>query len=495
MEKYWQQATKWWYAWQELSRARKLALSSGCMICLVCAGVAWWLYQPEYRVLYSGLSAEEAGAITSKLQSKGIAYKLTAGGSTVLVPTDQAMQAVVDLAADGVPGASKIDKGFDKLFDQPMLGATPTHMHINLIRAQQAELARTIMQIDPIIFARVHITRPEPSPFLREQKPTTASVMVKLRPGAALHRNTVAGIGALVAGSVEGLTKENVRIVDAQGRLLSDNYDGEVGMAGSFIEKRKEVEQYLSGEIERVLTAVLGPGRAIVRVTAELNLQQIHEKKEVIHGEARVPRSEQITIKKVTPAGGSKAAGTVGFPPFAGKSVPGPAGATTNEDIQKIDYAVPISVQELHHKFGSIERLTIAAFVDTSSVSSEKAITIADIQDMIKNGVGFKADRDEIKVTEVRMPAVSTESAEKEWENQHQMQTVLTIVRNGSIALGVLCLVVMAIVVWWRWAGRVKPPTDQAATVASELERNPEMLAELLSRWMDRSVESTKRAA
>src|SRR5581483_6329208 len=125
------------------------------------------------------------GAITSKLQAKSINFKLASSGTTILVPADQAMQVHLDLTNDGTPGSSKLGKGFD-LFDQPMLSATPFNQHVNFVRAQQTELARTIMQIDPIVFARVHIVRPEPSPFIREQKQTTASVMVKLRPGATL---------------------------------------------------------------------------------------------------------------------------------------------------------------------------------------------------------------------------------------------------------------------------------------------------------------------
>ena len=124
--------------------------------------------------------------------------------------------------------------------------------------------------------------------------------MVKLRPGANLNRSTVAGIAALVAGSVEGLTRENVRIIDSTGRFLSDRGDPDSGMMGSFIEQRKEIEQYLAGEAERMLGHVLGNGKAIVRVTVELNPKQMHEKKEMIIAEGRVARTEKTTLKKTS---------------------------------------------------------------------------------------------------------------------------------------------------------------------------------------------------
>src|SRR5262249_1383055 len=143
-------------------------------------------------------------------------------------------------------------KGFE-LFDQSTLGATPFTQHVNYMRALQAELAKTIMQIDPVTFARVHIVKPEPSPFLRDQKPTTASVMLKLKHGSSLNRNTSAGIIALVTRSVEGLTRENVTLVDSQGRLLFEENTSEAGMMGSHMDYRRELESYLASKAEGML--------------------------------------------------------------------------------------------------------------------------------------------------------------------------------------------------------------------------------------------------
>src|SRR5438874_10922799 len=155
------------------------------------AGVIYWTTQTEYQVLHSGLSAEDAGAITAKLQAKGVPFKLTSGGTTIMVPTEQLQQVRIELAAEDLPG--KGSPGFG-LFDQNSFGSTPFTQRVTFQRALQGELAKTIMQIDPVVSARVHIVRPEQSPFLREQKPTTASVMLKLRPGTTLSRGVSAGI-------------------------------------------------------------------------------------------------------------------------------------------------------------------------------------------------------------------------------------------------------------------------------------------------------------
>src|SRR5437016_396838 len=107
MESYGQQAREWWSRWQALSGSRKAAWVGGCLFCVAFVGLLWWVSRPDYRVLYAGLSAEEAGAITSKLQSKGVNFKLAAGGTTILVPVDQAMQVHLDLSTDGTPGSTK----------------------------------------------------------------------------------------------------------------------------------------------------------------------------------------------------------------------------------------------------------------------------------------------------------------------------------------------------------------------------------------------------
>lgn len=502
MDNFAQQFREMWNRWQALSSANKFAWSAGCAVCLSVAGLIWWVAQPEYRVLFSGLPSEDAGVITGKLQTKGVPFKLASGGTTILVPADQEMQVRLDLATEGMPNASRIGKGFD-LFDQPMLGATPFAQNINFMRAQQAEVAKTLMQIDPIQFARVHIVRPEPSPFIRDHKPTTASVMVKLRPGASLNRNTISAIGSLVSGSVEGLSRDNVRIIDSHGRLLSDNNESGSEVMGAFIEQRKEVEHYLASEAERVLNHVLGNGRAIVRVTAELNTKQMREKKEIINIEGKVARSEKTTTNKTTSnsSGGGSRGGFVGTSSNLGKSGGGSSGSgsTSNQETSQSDYDYPRTIQEWHNKIGSIDRLTVAAFVDTSGPDGEQLVSLADVQEIIKKAIGFKQSRDEIQVTQVRVPSVNGKAFEEEWATHQRWQTILTAIRNGSIAMVALCGCVMGWVLFRRLS-KPAPASNPTVTpekmqqISAELDRNPEVLAKILSRWLE-SPESSDRVA
>jgi flagellar M-ring protein FliF len=505
MDKYRQQFLELWGRWQAMSLTRRVAWSAGGFACLALAGLVWWVLQPEYRVLYVGLSVEEAGAITSKLQAKGVPFRIAAGGTTILVPAEQAMQVHLDMNNEGIAGSAKIAKGWDS-FDQARIGATPFDNSVTFMRAQQAELARTIMQIDPIIYARVHIVRPETSPFIREKKAATASVMIKCRPGATLSRGTVDGIAALVSGSLEGLTKENVRIVDANGRLLSKNQEGEAGGLATLVDQKRDIEQYLSGEAERMLTSVLGSGRAVVVVRADLNDIQKREKKEIFDTESKVAKSEKSTLNKTNTSAPNKG-GVAGSTSNLGKvqGTASNAGSTTSQETQQSDYDYPRTIQEWQNKIGSINRLTVAAFVDISGADkSEPAISLADVKETIKKAVGFKADRDEIQVTQVRMPAAVAEGFEEEWAAHQRWQTILTIVRNGSMAMIALCALPMAWLLVRRrgpaaGAAAVKkeaqPPPAKLQLLTDELDRNPEALARILAHWIDRAEASDRKAA
>jgi flagellar M-ring protein FliF len=490
MERYRRQLLEWWGRWQALSFTRKLFWAAGTLTVAAVTGIIWWAVQPEYRPLYAGLSIDEAGAITSKLQSKGVSFRLAAGGTTILVPADQVMQVHLDMNNEGVPGSSKMAKGMD-VFDQTHIGATPGEFSVQLMRALQTELARTIMQIDPIIFARVHIVRPETSPFIRDKKVPTASVMIKTRPGTALGHGTVDGIAALVSGSLEGLAKENVKIIDANGRLLTKSTEGDGGM-GSLVDQKKEMEQYLSSEAERMLTAVLGQGKAVVVVRADLDNKQVHEQRTIINADGRVAKSEKTTTNKSNSSTQTKGGAAAGFGSNTGKANQsgGPGGgSTTSQETQTSEYDYPRTVQDWQNKFGAIERLTIASFVDLSE--ADKGFQIEDVKETIKKAVGFKASRDEIQVTQVKMPTPSSESFDQEWATHQRWQDTLTLVRNGSMAMMGLCALPIVWFIFRRRAAKASAaPETQAEPaklrlISDELERNPEALAKLLTSWME----------
>jgi flagellar M-ring protein FliF len=501
-----QQIRQIWLQMNMASRVTILVIAAAAVALLV--GVSYYASQPDFRVLFGNMSVEDASAVASRLQTQGVSYRLTSNGTTILVPADVVAQTRLDLANEGLP--NKGGKGFE-LFDESPLGMTPFTQHVNYLRALQGELARTITQVEPVAYARVHIVRPEPSPFVREQKPTTASVVLRLKPGTTLSRSTSAGIVALVSRAVEGLTPDNVTLLDASGRVLSEPQLPDAGAVASQLDFRRNLETYLASKAEQMLGQLLGSGRAIVRVAADVNFQRLKERRETYSPEGRAVQSERVSSSKTTSGtGGARGVpGTASNVPTrltatAGGIGPQSNNSTSQEETVQTEYAVSKVTQEIEDKLGNVERLTIAALVDLSKREGEDTprFTLADAQEIIKQAVGFKADRDQIKVNDVRLDS-PVAGVDQEWEKIQSFQYIVNLVRNGS--LGVAAGV--ALIVIGMWLRRLVPPPQPAPVpvpepepveapppvrppmserrLAAVAERSPEEIANALAAWTE----------
>ncbi|MGH7223127.1 MAG: flagellar basal-body MS-ring/collar protein FliF, partial [Gemmataceae bacterium] len=481
--------------YQGMSRPRRISLLALTGVCLAAIFLVGYLaFQTDYQVLYSGLSAEDAGAITGKLQAQSVPFRLSTNGTTILVPAERVAQLRLDLAAEGVPSKGK---GFE-IFDEMNVGMTPFLQHVNLDRALQAELARTIMQVEPVVQARVHLVRPEPTPFVREQKPATASVILKLKPGAVLSRTTAQGIVALVSRSVEGLAPEQVTLVDTTGRILSDAHGDTPAPVTTQMEYRREMEAYLSNRAEEMLSQLLGPGRAVVRVTAEVNVQHQKTRKERYDPEQRVLVKETVTNHKSvtgTPARGGAVGVASNLP---NKTAPPPSTtqhhSNDNEENTDSEWRATKIEEELEEGRGNVERLTVAALLDLSRPEGAEGagLTLAEAEEIIKQAVGFKKGRDEIKVNDVKLASGATlESVEAEYQQAQRMRWYLSLARN--LSLGVTALV--ALLVGFLYYRRLRPKGQDPSPATKEtteedalsklLREDPERLAKVLARWLE----------
>src|SRR5215813_14214477 len=179
--------------------------------------VAQWAGTPTWVPAFPGVPLESVSQITDKLDQAGVKYKLERGGSDIMVAESNLAKARVALAKNGMPTTGR--PGLE-LFDQPSWGMTDFTQRVNYRRALEGELERTINQMAGIDKAQVHLVLHETDTFGAEDKPTEASVVLKLKGEA--DPETVKGIAHLVASSVEGLTSEHVTIVSNSGRLLSE---------------------------------------------------------------------------------------------------------------------------------------------------------------------------------------------------------------------------------------------------------------------------------
>lgn len=281
--------------WRQLGLNQKVSLAVATLVVAVgIIAVSIWARRPDYQLLYAKLGDKDSSAIISSLQAQGVKYQVTAGGTAVMVPSDQVHKIRMDLAAKGLPSGDGV--GFE-IFDKGQFGLSDFVQRTNYIRALQGELARTISQVQGVRAARVMIVQPENRLLLTEQASRpTASVFVDVG-GGRLELDQVNAIRHLVANSVQGLVADQVAVVDNRGRVLSEELrqDPTLGTASSQMRYKQQVEDYLARKVESMLALVIGQGQAVVRVSAEIDTESTVQVQERYDPEGQVVRNQTST--------------------------------------------------------------------------------------------------------------------------------------------------------------------------------------------------------
>ena len=352
-----------------------------------------WVQSVTYAPLYSNLEAEEAGEVAAYLGDNKIPYKLGAGGTSISIPSSQVYSTRIVLATQGLPRSGNI--GYS-IFDQNNLGMTDFLQNLNFRRALEGELTRTIMQINEVKSARVHIVMPKDRLFSRDKKEATASVLLKLKRSGGLTKHQVNGISHLIASSVEGLRPSNITIIDYDGNLLTSGTETDVlaGLSSSQLEVRKNVEHYLELKAQSLLDGVLGTGKSIVRVTTDLDFQQLERTSEIYDANTPSIRSEERTKSTTTVAQSSEEASE--------SSEDGTNETTiTNYELNK-------TIEHIVNATGNIERLSVALIVDgvyeevedadgelTQVYKPRPQEELDRLAALVKNAVGFDQTRND----------------------------------------------------------------------------------------------------
>ncbi|MGB4547589.1 MAG: flagellar basal-body MS-ring/collar protein FliF [Syntrophales bacterium] len=433
-----------------LPAARKLTILVAAALTLLSIGLVVYLTgQPEYRVLFSNLTSEDAGTIVGKLSEKKIPYRLSPAGDTISIPAEKVSEVRLDLAASGLPKGGGV--GFE-IFDAKNLGVTEFVQQLNYQRALQGELSRTINSLDEIQSSRVHIVIPKKALFAEDQRKPTASVILKLKSGRALQEPQIQGIAHLVASSIEGLNPRDVMIVDGSGKVLSKVTDSSdlSKMSNAQIDYKRNIEKDLAARIQTMLEKVVGEGKAVARINADLDFKIMEKTEELFDAEEPVVRSMQRATEKAT------------APSFGGESTvmpptkPGVAVARNQSSREKSDETVNYEISKTVNKtvmpVGDIRKLSIAVLVDGIYVKNDKGVEeyqarsdkeMAALDDLVKKAAGFDVKRgDQVVVTNVPFKKVDADTAgftEKSWMDRFVV--FLPIIRQIVLAAVILLIV------------------------------------------------------
>ena len=313
--------------------------------------------------LYTDLTFEDSSAIISELEARNIPYETRGQGSAILVPKDDVLTIRMQLAEQGMPSGGSI--GYEIFDKSDTLGATSFVQNINHLRALEGELTRTIRSIGSVVAARVHLVLPERELFARGRKDPSASIVIKSR--GALDNAQIKAIQHLVATAVEGLAPQRVSIVDESGRLLASGVgnDGADAIASASEERNVAFENRLKREIEEIVTSVVGPGRARVEVSAELDFNRITETSEEFDPDGQVVRSTQTREETTSSSDTDRGVTTANQLPNADQGDGQPGTSEASNSVEEIvNYEVSKTTKTQILEAGRIKRLSIAVLVD-----------------------------------------------------------------------------------------------------------------------------------
>jgi flagellar M-ring protein FliF len=268
--------------WAGLSPVAKVFFVLFLGIILVFTGLsAYWLLKDEYQVVYDDLSQQDAAAIVTELERAKVPYQLNRNGTAILLPKEEAAQIKLKLAGKGVANTNNV--GFE-LFNNAEFGMTEFAQKINYLRALQGELERTIATFGGVKSARVHLVLPESTLFKRRNSKPKASVSIVTKDGEDIANEQVTGIQRLVASSVADLSPSDVTVMNQQGvalnkQVLVNNEDADPYQR---LEVKKQLENYFTNKLNRILDKVVGSGKAIVTTDISLNYDEVKVTKEDI---------------------------------------------------------------------------------------------------------------------------------------------------------------------------------------------------------------------
>jgi flagellar M-ring protein FliF len=437
--------------WKQLGASQRVSVVLASVVLLAgVLGVAWWSSRTEYGLLYGKLSDAEAAKVIAALDDAKVPYKVGGGGSSILVPAEKVHVVRMQLAGKGIPRSGD-GVGFE-IFDKPNFGISDFVQRANYIRALEGELARTITQIDEVESARVMVVMPENRLLIDKDKHPTASVFVRLRSNSQLAPQAINSIRFLVANSVEGLKPNFVSVVDNQGNVLSENVENDslVGMTATQLDARRNLEQYLAKKVEGMLEKVLGPGQAIVRVSADINFDTVQRTEEKFDPDGQVIRTQtkDESTEDSTTTGNNDVVGVSANTP--GNTNTANQGSTplTNTKNKKTtgttEYEVSKSTSSMVQSAGGLKRLsaavTVAAKVEGTGanrkVVSRTPEELEKLRRIVTNVLGTDATRgDQITVEELPFNDQFATEVTRNLQTQERRDLWWTVVKNVAYPL------------------------------------------------------------
>ena len=428
--------------WKSFSKSKKIAygvIFAGILAAIIFLGVS--VGSTKYDVLFSNMDPTDAAAVYKQLQTDKVTAKIS--GNSILVPKGQVDQIRMQMLAE-VPMTNG-SQGFE-LLDKTKLGATDEEMKINYQRALQGELERTLKGFAEVDSARVHLVIPDDTAFVKDTTPGSASVTLKLKPGAKLSQDQVKSVVALITGSVKSVPKENVQVIDDSMTLLSkdlysNNNDGTDSTTSA--QTQQQLKQQYESDMEKrllsMLQSIYGNDKVKVKINADLDFDAVQQDT-VTYDPKSVVVSEH-NIKDNSPNSGTNASSS----PVDNNMTNSTAtntntnnnGATTHDETTK-NYDVSKVEQKTVKAPGAVKRLTASIALDGNVDDATKTA----IKNLAVSAIGYDDKRgDTISVEGIPFDTTVKDNAKKDLDamnkaaDQAKKTKMYTMIGIGAAAL------------------------------------------------------------
>jgi flagellar M-ring protein FliF len=383
--------------WGRMAAPARTGLVSGVLLIAALAiGLGAWAYRTDYQVLFADVAPADAASMTAELDRLKTPYQLADGGNTILVPKDLVYKTRLQLMGKELPLHGAV--GFE-VFNNADFGMTEFVQKVNYQRAIQGELTRTILSIEEIQAARVHLALPEQGLFKKAVTKPKASVTLTMKNGKVLAPEQIAGIQRLVAASVPDIAGSDVTVLNQHGVALTRAAQADGGeTAATQLDSKRGAEEYVLKKVTQVLDRTYGVGEAVASVDLSLNLDQSKvTTEEVLPAKSSDPEANVTGVvvrERTSHHDGAAATATLGSAKLGGAS-----GGNSTE----FDYQVGRRVEQVVTASGAVRRMTIAVLVK-QAMNEEQ---LAKLKEVVALAAGFNGQRGDAVVV-YSMQSLST---------------------------------------------------------------------------------------
>jgi len=460
---------------------------------------------PSYRPLMITMSEADQQTAMETLRTAEFKPVMDPATGQITVPSNKYHEARIFLASKGIPKTGNL--GMDSLKDQSAMTTSQFMEQVRYTSAMEQELARTIMQIDSIQQARVHLAMPKQSVFVRDRTPPKASVIITPYAGRSVSQNQVQALVHLVASSVPLMTPENVAVVDNQGKLITESSTAAtLGLTSAQSTHKQKMEDLYRLRVTQILAPIVGDNNVRSQVNMAMDFTQTEVTTEDFDTREKGPktRSEALSEDKNSAIEAAGIPGTLSNTPppapsattnSAASTPAGAGGGVGNTTARSTrNYELDRSVRHVKNATGTVDRLSVAVLINerapTPGAKDDKGVAgpstpnpyteeeITRMQNLVRGVVGFDEKRgDVVTVVQAKFEPEAVYDLSIPWYKDETMQTYIKSGLLGLMFLAFLMLVIRPAVL--RMLGLLKTPAElEAEALAVEEAAKKQLMAD-----------------